>query len=675
MIELHSWPSPNGLKVAIFLEEAAVETKVIPIHIGRREQLEPDFLRISPNGRIPAIRDTAPHDGGEPVTVFESGAILLYLAEKTGKFLSRDLRERVTTLEWLFWQVGGLGPMGGQGNHFNFMAPEKISYAIDRFDAEVRRLFGVLNRRLADREFVAGDYSVADMAIYPWIVPWQTMKQNLAAHPNVAAWLGRIGARPAVQKVYDERERRYGWQPPPHSVESARTQWGLPLMAFDYDLFVIGAGSGGVRAARVSAAHGAKVAIAEDHKIGGTCVIRGCVPKKLLIFGAHFAEDLKDARRFGWDVPECAFDWPTLRDNVLAEVDRLNGLYTDTLRINKVEIFHERATVSGAHEVTLSSGRKVNAARILVATGARPHVPSFPGHDFGITSNEVFHLAALPRRILIAGAGYIANEFAGIFNELGSKVVLINRSDVILRGYDEGIRDRLLQISMTKGIEFRFNAQFQAIVRRTTGLAVSMTNHDSVEVDCVLFAAGRVPNTLGLGLERVGVELDATGAVKVDATNRSSVHSIYAVGDITNRVQLTPVAIREGQAFADSMFGNKPSSVDYSNIPSAVFSHPPIAAVGLTESEARKHFGAIAVYASDFRPMKNVLAGRNERALYKMVCDATTHRVLGLHMIGPDAPEILQAAAVGVKAGLTKEDFDQTIALHPSMAEELVLLK
>ncbi|WP_337847769.1 glutathione-disulfide reductase [Sphingomonas sp.] len=445
---------------------------------------------------------------------------------------------------------------------------------------------------------------------------------------------------------------------------------------YDYDLFVIGAGSGGVRASRVAAAHGAKVAIAEEYRVGGTCVIRGCVPKKLLVYGAHFAEDLHDARRFGWNVPECDFDWTVLRDNVLSEVDRLNGAYTNTLDSHGVEIVHERATVSGPNEVTLASGRTITAGKILIAVGARPLVPSCPGNEHGITSNEVFHLDALPKRVLIAGAGYIANEFAGIFNEFGSKVTLINRSDVILRGYDEQIRDRLLQISMTKGIDFRFHAEFRGIEKQADGsLKVSMTNHDDMEVDCVLFATGRVPNTDGLGLAEAGVELDAKGAVVVGADNKSSVESIYAVGDVTNRVQLTPVAIREGQAFADTVFGNKPTTVDYGCIPSAVFSHPPIAGVGMTESEAKQKFGAVKVYTSDFRAMKNVLANRNERALYKMICEPNSGKVLGLHMIGPDAPEILQAAAVAVKAGLTKDDFDQTVALHPSMAEELVLMK
>jgi glutathione reductase (NADPH) len=445
---------------------------------------------------------------------------------------------------------------------------------------------------------------------------------------------------------------------------------------YDYDLFVIGGGSGGVRAARVSAAHGAKVALAEEYRVGGTCVIRGCVPKKLLVYGAHFAEDIQDAGRFGWKVEGCQFDWPTLRDNVLSEVDRLNQAYTDTLQNHGVEVILERAVLTGPHGVKLASGREVTAKTILIATGATPHVPSCPGHEHGITSNEAFHLDALPKRILIAGAGYIANEFAGIFNEFGVKVTLINRTDTILRGYDQALRDRLLDISIRKGIEFRLNADFRGITKNDDGcLTVDMTNHEPMTVDCVMFATGRVPNTGGLGVEAAGVECDGKGAVKVDDDNRSTCDSIYAVGDVTNRIQLTPVAIREGQAFADTVFGGKPTKVDYENIPSAVFSHPPIAAVGLTEAKARQKLGSVKVYQSDFRAMKNVLAGRNERALYKMICDAETDRVVGLHMIGPDAPEILQAAAVAVKAGLTKADFDQTVALHPTMAEELVLLK
>ena len=444
----------------------------------------------------------------------------------------------------------------------------------------------------------------------------------------------------------------------------------------DYDLFTIGAGSGGVRASRIAASHGARVAVAEEYRVGGTCVIRGCVPKKMLVYGAHFAEDLKDAQAFGWDTTGCSFDWVKLRDNVLGDVDRLNGLYRQTLENAGVEIIEQRATVTGPNEVTLADGTKKTAKFILIATGARPHVPDCPGNEHGITSNEAFHLDAVPRRILIAGAGYIANEFAGIFNEFGAKVTLINRSDQLLRGYDESMRDRLLQISIMKGIDFRFNAEFRGIEKLESGaLKVSMTNHDDLEVDAVMFASGRVPNTEGLGLEQVGVEVGERGEIKVDRFSKSTVESIYAVGDVTDRVQLTPVAIREGHAFADTVFGNKPTSVSYDCVPSAVFSHPPIAGVGMTEGEARNKLGTIKVYQSDFRPMKNVLAGRNERSLYKMICDAADERIVGIHMIGPEAPEIMQAAAVAVKAGLTKQAFDDTVAIHPTMAEELVLLK
>ncbi len=442
-----------------------------------------------------------------------------------------------------------------------------------------------------------------------------------------------------------------------------------------YDLLVIGAGSGGVRAARVAAGHGARVAIVEEHRIGGTCVVRGCVPKKLLVYGAHFAEDLEDARRFGWQLSGAKFDWPTLRDNVLAEVGRLSGIYQQTLEAHNVEILRGRARVTGPNSVRIE-GRELDARIILIATGARPQLPSVPGIEHAITSNEAFHLEQLPARILIAGGGYIANEFAGIFHQFACKVTLVNRGDVILRGYDEQIRDRLLQISLTKGIQFVFNARFKSIEKRGDGgLLLNFDGHEPIETDVLLWAVGRNPNTVGLGLEEVGVELGKNKAVLVDEDNQSSVPSIYAIGDVTDRVQLTPVAIREGQAFADTVFGNKPTRVDYKNIPSAVFSHPPIAGVGLTEGEAREQLGAYKTYTADFRPMKNVLANRNERALYKMIVDGGTERVVGLHMIGPDAPEILQAAAVAVKAGLTKSQFDDTIALHPTMSEELVLMR
>jgi glutathione reductase (NADPH) len=443
----------------------------------------------------------------------------------------------------------------------------------------------------------------------------------------------------------------------------------------DFDLFVIGAGSGGVRAARIAAAHGAKVAIAEEFRVGGTCVIRGCVPKKLLVYGAHFAEDLNDAAMFGWDVPNCRFDWPVLRDNVLAEVTRIEGAYRDTLTTHDATIIDERAVLTGPNGVRLASGKELSAKTILVATGARPALPEIEGIEHAITSNEVFHLAALPERIVIVGGGYIANEFAGIFLQFGSQVTLVNRSDTLLRHYDQQIVDRLIQISVKKGINFRFNALINRIEKHDDGLHIAMTGCDDLEADALLFATGRVPNIEGLGLEEAGVEINQRGAIKVDDDSRTSVPSIYAVGDVTDRVQLTPVAIREGHSFADTMFGGDPWRVDYGCIPSAVFSHPPLASVGLTEGEAKNKLGTVRTYTSDFRAMKNVLAGRNERSLYKLVVDASTDEIVGIHMIGPDAPEILQAAAIAVKARLKKADFDATIALHPTMAEELVLMR
>jgi glutathione reductase (NADPH) len=444
----------------------------------------------------------------------------------------------------------------------------------------------------------------------------------------------------------------------------------------DFDLFVIGAGSGGVRASRVASAHGARVAVAEEHKVGGTCVIRGCVPKKLLVYGAHFAEDLDDAAMFGWNVPQKTFDWAVLRDNVLGEVSRLEGAYTETLTSHNVTIFHERATLTGPSSIRLASGKELTADKILIATGARPVMPAIEGIEHAISSNEVFHLDKLPKRIVIAGGGYIANEFAGIFHQFGTHVTLVNRTDVILRHYDQQLVDRLIQISLRKGIDFKFHATIERVERRDNGmLHISMSGCDDIQADQLLFATGRNPNTEGLGLEAIGVEVGEKGRMKVDEDNRSLVPSIFAVGDVTDRVQLTPVAIREGQAFADTFFGNKPHRVDYGCIPSAVFSHPPLAGVGLTEGAARNRLGAIKTYASDFRPMKNVLAGRDERSLYKLVVDEATDEIVGIHMIGPDAPEILQAAAVAVKAKLKKSDFDQTVALHPTMAEELVLMR
>ena len=448
------------------------------------------------------------------------------------------------------------------------------------------------------------------------------------------------------------------------------------MSEYDYDLFVIGAGSGGVRASRVAAGYGAKVAVAEEFRIGGTCVIRGCVPKKLLVYGSHFAEELQDAAHYGWTVSAMSFDWAKLRDTVLKDVDRINLAYTQTLESHGVERFLERATIAGPNLVKLASGREVTAKIILVATGAWPVMPEFEGNEHCITSNEVFHLESLPKRVVIAGAGYIALEFAGIFNALGCHVTVVNRSETILRSYDSSLRDRLLQITMARGIEYKFNCRFDKVVKRDDGsFDVHLDGRDPILADVVLVATGRRPNTAGLGLESAGIALGDNGQIPVDQYSRTSCPSIYAVGDVTDRVQLTPVAIREGQAFADTVFGDSPRTIDYSCIPSAVFSQPPLAAVGLTEGQARETYGSIRVYSSDFRPMKNVFAGRQERGLYKLITDAATDKIVGLHMIGPDSPEILQAAAIAVRAGLTKADFDATVALHPSMAEELVLMR
>ncbi len=446
---------------------------------------------------------------------------------------------------------------------------------------------------------------------------------------------------------------------------------------FEYDLFVIGAGSGGVRAARIAASHGARVAIAEEYRVGGTCVIRGCVPKKMLVYAAHFAEDLHEAARFGWDIGDAHFDWRRLRDIVQADVTRLEGLYSQTLVNNQVRLYEERASVYGPNAVQLADGRTVTAGTILIATGGRPSVPNVPGAALGITSNEFFHLDALPRRAVIAGAGYIANEFAGILHAFGVKVSLVTRGERMLRGYDSEIVDRLIDISRAKGIDVHLNFPCHGIKQQGDGsLLVDGGAGKAIETDLLLFAIGRVPNTTGFGLIEAGVALDAQGAVVVDAYNQSSVPSIYAIGDVTNRVQLTPVAIREGHAFADTVFGGNPRSISYENIPTAVFSSPPLAGVGMTEDDARAQFGdAVRVYRSDFQPMKNVLSGRDERGLYKMVTAGADEKVVGLHLIGPDSSEILQAAAIAVKAGLTKRDFDDTMALHPSMAEELVLMQ
>lgn len=448
------------------------------------------------------------------------------------------------------------------------------------------------------------------------------------------------------------------------------------MAEFDYDLFVIGAGSGGVRASRIAATHGAKVAIAEEYRFGGTCVIRGCVPKKMLVYASMFAEELSHAEHKGWTIADAKFDWASLRDFVNGDVDRLEGLYGNTLGNAGVESFHERATITGPNSVRLASGREITTRYILVATGGWPVMLPFEGNEHCITSNEIFHLEEQPKRLVVMGGGYIAIEFAGIFNALGSKVTLVNRSETILRSYEQGIVEKLPPLMQARGMDLQFSAQIEKVEKQDDGsLLVLLSNGKVIEADQVLIATGRAPNSKGLGLENAGVELGPKGEILVDEYSKSSCDSIYAVGDVTDRVQLTPVAIREGHAFADTVFGGKKRAIDHATIPTAVFSQPSISSVGLTEVQARERFGEVNIFTSEFRPMKNIFSNRVERAFYKMVVDAATDKVVGLHMFGPDSAEILQAAAVAIKAGLTKADFDETTAIHPTSAEELVLLK
>jgi glutathione reductase (NADPH) len=448
-------------------------------------------------------------------------------------------------------------------------------------------------------------------------------------------------------------------------------------MKYDYDLFVIGAGSGGVRAARIASLAGARVAIAEEYRIGGTCVIRGCVPKKFLVYGAEFSQFFADAAGYGWTVTDPRFDWARLRDNVQKEVTRLSGIYTSNLIKAGVTPFEERAELLDAHTVRLTkSSSEFTAERILVATGGAPQVlDGLPGLEFGITSNEAFLLEELPRRILIVGGGYVALEFANIFHGLGVGTRIVHRGDRILRGFDDDLRAHMHIESERAGIKLTMKTTLIRIVKSGEGLRVTLSTGEHVDTDQVLFATGRYPNTGGLGLERAGVAVDKYGAVVVDEYSRSSVDSVYAIGDVTNRVNLTPVAIRDGHAFADTVYNNRPTPVDHRNVPSAVFGRPPIGTVGLGEGDARLSHGEIHVYRTNFRPMRNMISGNQERTLMKLVVDAKTDVLLGVHIAGEDAPEMAQLAAVAVKAGLTKKQWDSTVALHPTAAEELVLMR
>ncbi len=444
---------------------------------------------------------------------------------------------------------------------------------------------------------------------------------------------------------------------------------------FDFDLFVIGAGSGGVRAGRIAAKHGAKVAVAEEYRVGGTCVIRGCVPKKLFVYASKFAEDFEDAVGYGWTSEKVSFDWSMLVENKDKEIDRLNKAYIRNLEASGAELIHERAVLVDPHTVQLASGRKISARIILIATGATPFVPHhLPGRELAITSNEAFHLERLPRRIVIVGGGYIAVEFAGIFNGLGVETVLIYRGDQILRGFDDEVRNHVAAEMKKKGIDIRLHSDVARLDRSGDGVRVTLTDDTAFGAGQVMFATGRIPNVAGLGLEHVGIHPNAHGAIPVDARSQTSVPSIYAVGDVTNRVNLTPVAIREGHAFADTVFGGKDVVVDHTLVPTAVFSQPEIGTVGMTEAQARAK-GAVDIYKTSFRPMKHTLSGRDERMFMKLVIDQASDRVLGCHIIGPDAGEMAQLLGIAITCGATKAQFDATLAVHPTAAEELVTMR
>ena len=448
------------------------------------------------------------------------------------------------------------------------------------------------------------------------------------------------------------------------------------MSEFDYDLFVIGGGSGGVRAARIAAGHGAKVAIAEEYRLGGTCVIRGCVPKKLLVYASRFRDDFEDSAGFGWSLSPPSFDWPTLIANKDAEITRLEGLYRAGLERAGVTILQARAELADAHTLTVQpSNRKITARTILVATGGRPVVPEVPGAGHAITSNEAFHLEALPKSILIVGGGYIAVEFAGIFNGLGVDTTLLYRGPKILRGFDEELRDHLTEELFKRRIDVVCNADIAAIDKSWMHTKVTLKDGSTVETGKVMYSTGRSPNTKGLGLEAAGVKLGDKGEVMVDTYSRSSVESIYAVGDVTNRVNLTPVAIREGHAFADTVFGNKPTAVDHELVPTAVFTTPEIGTVGLPEALARERYPKLDVYKAHFKPLKHTLSGRDERMFMKLLVDGESGRVVGCHILGTDAAEIVQMGAIAMRLGATKADFDATMALHPSASEELVTMR
>jgi glutathione reductase (NADPH) len=445
----------------------------------------------------------------------------------------------------------------------------------------------------------------------------------------------------------------------------------------DVDLFVIGAGSGGVRAARIASSYGARVMVAEEFRVGGTCVIRGCVPKKLLVYASRFSHEFEDAAGFGWTIPAApTFNWQTLIANKDREIDRLEAAYVGTLERYKVNLVRSRAVLEDAHTVRLSTGARVRAETVLIATGGWPHLgPKIPGIEHVISSNEAFHLTELPKRIVIQGGGYIAVEFACIFAGMGSKVTLVYRGENILRGFDDDIREHLRSEMQARGIDVVCGHTVDAVEKAGDEFIVRLSGGKAVSADKVMFAIGRRPNVMGLGLEKLNVKIHEHGGIEVDEYSRTTEPNIYAVGDVTNRINLTPVAIREGHAFADTLYGGKPTKVDHRNVPTAVFSEPELGVIGLTEAEARAQLAILDVYKTSFRPMKATLSGRNTRVFMKLLVDGKTDRVVGCHIAGPDAGEMIQLIGIAVRMGATKADFDATMAVHPTMAEELVTMR
>jgi glutathione reductase (NADPH) len=446
---------------------------------------------------------------------------------------------------------------------------------------------------------------------------------------------------------------------------------------YDYDLFVIGAGSGGVRAARLAAMTGAKVAVAEEHRVGGTCVIRGCVPKKFMVYASEFAHHFKTAQGYGWAVPAPSFDWKTFITAKDIEIARLSGIYVTNLQKAGAEIIHGRAVLKDAHTLDIvGKGQTVTADKVLIATGGRPSKPEdLQGIEHAITSEEAFHLPSLPKSIVIVGGGYIAVEFAGIFNGLGSKVTLVYRGANILRGFDDDVRTHLAGELEKRGITVVLGCSHDRIEKTQDGLVSYLNNDITLTSDQVMFATGRAPHVVGLGLDKAGVALNVKGAVAVDQYSKTNVDNIWAVGDVTDRINLTPVAIREAAAFAETVYRDNPTSFDHEAVASAVFSQPPIGSVGLSEAEARKNHGEVDIYRSVFRPMKYAFTHNDERCLMKLVVEAKSQRVVGVHIVGPDSPEMIQMAAIAVKMGATKTQWDSACAVHPTAAEELVTMR